>query len=99
MEPLAQQPQMQGIIVSLKTNYYKHGDATVPFVPAIFSNTLFYLVSRCLTLSYLAFHLARRPILFIYLTIFFYLHYLFSIYVGLNSSSANVSFYTNTDYK
>ena len=42
----------------------------MPFVSAISSNTLFYLVLLCFTLSYfvLICH-SRRPILFIYLSI------------------------------
>ena len=53
MEPPPQQDQMCGKLASFK-NYFEHGeDVTVPFVPAIFSNALFYLVLLCFTLSYL----------------------------------------------
>ena len=65
-----------------------------------------FLVTPCFTLCYFfylvlpyfnwifVFHVALSFIVFIYLII-----HLFSIYVGLNSSSANVSCCTNTDYK
>ena len=59
----------------LKKNYFVHGeDVTVPFVPAISSNTLFYLVLNCFNLSYLvlfgysSFTYAYVIILFIHLS-------------------------------
>ena len=60
--------------LAFKKKYFVHGEeVTVPFVPAISSNTLFYLVLNCFNLSYLvlfgysSFTYAYVIILFIHL--------------------------------
>ena len=75
--------------------YYKQLCHYYYILISLYPGTFFF---NCLRLiSYLFMYLIRSIVLS-YLFIYLIIH-VFSIYVGLNSSSANVSCCTNTDYK